>query len=638
MFINTFNHRRFIICLPWLLGSIAFSAFSKEDLAENVKGDSSDKPNFVWIVSEDNSIHYQNLFFDGGATTPHIAELAKKGLKFTHAFSNAAVCSSARSTLATGVYGPRIATHYHRGLKKTKLPKDWPLFQVLLNEAGYYSSNNYKKDYNFKAPQSIWHDSSKKASWRNRPDKSSPFFHMESHSASHESRMHFSEQSIDSKKLKHQANSVKLFPYFPDTAVFRYSHAYYLDKQLEIDRIVGETINKLKQDNLMDDTFIFYFGDHGGVLPRSKGYLYESGLHVPLVVYVPKNFRHLVDFELGKEVKGFVSFVDFAPTLLKLAGLDHPEYIDGKAFLGIGVNGKEVNNRDITFGYADRFDEKFDMVRSVRKGQYKYIRNYQGYYPDGLHNNYRYGQLAYKQWRKLNNEGKLNDIQSQFFQPRPAEQLFDIEADPHEVNNLADQPKYQQKMTQLRRYLNQQAKTMPDLSFYPESELIKKANSDLIGFAKNHQDDIAALVDIADLAVKPYKLVADELKQHLSSNNEWHRYWALINANMFGEQAKGLTEVITPLLQDKSVMVRIRAAEFLGQITQINPMPTLAKIIATEQSPGVVLAALNTVTYLTSRGLELNSELQVSAVARKNSLVRQRIKYLKSSIVSHKNN
>ncbi|MFV2068013.1 MAG: sulfatase, partial [Pirellulales bacterium] len=425
-------------------------------------GRAADRPNVVWIVSEDNSTHYLEHFFEGGAKAPQIEALAAHGLTFDHAFSNAPVCSVARTTLATACYGPRIGTQFHRRYKIAPMPEGLRMFPAYLRDAGYYTTNNSKKDYNAVEGEGVWDESSRKASWRHRPDKSQPFFHMQSHPASHESSLHFSQGVYANEATTTDPASVTLADYFPDTPLFRYTHARYLDRMAIIDGIVADTVAKLKEDGLLEDTFIFYFGDHGGVLPRSKGYLYESGLHVPLVVRVPKNFQHLVDANVGDRVDGFASFIDFGPTVLNLAGVDVPSPVDGKPFLGKGVSMDEVNARDESFGYADRFDEKYDLIRSIRKGKYQYIRHYQPYLPDGLQNNYRYKMLAYKEWRALFQAGKLSGPQRQFFQPKAVEALFDVEADPHEVNNLADDPKYADLLTGLRARLQEIVNTTQD--------------------------------------------------------------------------------------------------------------------------------------------------------------------------------
>ncbi|MDP6502460.1 MAG: sulfatase-like hydrolase/transferase, partial [Planctomycetota bacterium] len=276
------------------------------------------KPNFVWILSEDNSIHYLRLYGYELGATPAIESLAKEGIVFDHAFSCGPVCSVARSTLATGCLAPRVGFQYHRKSAMANLPQGALMFPAYLKQAGYFTTNNSKKDYNVVEGKGVvWNQSSRKATWRNRPE-GTPFFHMQTYGMSHESSLHF--KSLKPAELKTPVDKVKLFPYFPDTPTFRYTHARYFDRMKVIDASVGKLVGQLKDDGLLEDTFIFYFGDHGGVLPRSKGYIYESGLHVPLVVRIPDNWKHLVNLNRGTRTKGFVSFIDFGPTLLNLAG------------------------------------------------------------------------------------------------------------------------------------------------------------------------------------------------------------------------------------------------------------------------------------------------------------------------------
>ena len=559
----------------------------------------AERPNVVWIVSEDNSIHYMDLFFDGGAKTPHIEALAKDGLTFRNAFSNAAVCSVARTTLATGCLGPRIGTQFHRRYKQSTLHGQ-KLFTAYLRDAGYYTSNNSKQDYNATPSKGAWDESSNKASWRKRPDKSQPFFHMQSHAESHEGRLHFRENVFQNQKTQHDPDSVKLADYFPDTKLFRYTHAYYKDRMLVIDNIVGDTVAKLKEDGLLEDTFIFYFGDHGGVLPRGKGYIYESGLHVPLVVRVPENFRSLVDVEPGSSVEGAVSFVDFGPTVLNLAGAKVPKPMDGVPFLGTGVSMAEVNTRDESFGYADRFDEKYDLLRSLRKGKYQYIRCYQPFLPDGLQNNYRYRMMAYEEWRQLFKSGKLNEAQSQFFAAKPVELLYNTEADPHEVHNLATSAEHQTILKDLRGRLQRKMKVMPDLSFYPESYLVENALDNAVAFGQQHQSDIAAMIDTADLALLPFSAAKQKLATALSSDSAMQRYWGTMVCSAFGKQAAEFSTVVGKLAEsDPSDVVRMRAAEFLGLIENRNPHPIFNDIIGKTDSGVLATEVLNSVTYFT---------------------------------------
>ena len=556
------------------------------------------RPNFVFLVSEDNSIHYLKLY-GYGASTPNIAALAKDGLTFNHAFSNSPVCSVARSTLATSLLAPRAGFQYHRKSAMANLPKGYLPWSAMLRQAGYYTANNSKTDYNFvHNMKQLWNESSRNASWRKRAD-GQPFFYMQSIGQSHESSLHFSQQVFENEKTKHDPSKVKLAPYHPDTPVFRYTHARYLDRIQMIDGLLGNVVKRLADDGLLEDTFIFYFGDHGGVLPRGKGYAYESGLHVPLVVRIPKNFAHLVDHQRGTRTDGFVSFIDFGPTVLNLAGLKPPKLADGRAFLGKDVSAKDLAARDEAFGYADRFDEKYDLVRTLRKGKYTYIRNLQGYYPDALQNNYRYRMLAFREWRELFDAGKLGAAQSQFHQRRPAEQLFDVEADPHQVRNLAADPKYALVLHNLRAALNKKLRDINDLSFYPESQMVAVALGNGVAYGKKHSEEIARLADIADLALKkPYALAQKPLAQAMASRIPWERYWACTTASVIGQPAKPLIPNAKKLLNDENLMVRMRAAEFLGSIQAADPMPTLLGVLNTAKTEQELMLTFNAVVYL----------------------------------------
>ena len=557
----------------------------------------AERPNIVWIVSEDNSIHYLRHFFEEGAKAPNIEALAAHGLTFDHAFSNAPVCSVARTTLMTSCYAPRIGTQYHRRYRMMETP-GVRMFPYYLRAEGYYTTNNSKKDYNAVEGEGVWDESSRKASWRNRPEESTPFFHMESHGQSHESSLHFSREHFETNETEHDPARVKLAPYHPNTPMFRYTHARYLDRMQVIDGIVGQTVAKLKEDGLLEDTFIFYFGDHGGVLPRSKGYIYESGLHVPLVVRVPDSFRHLVDAEHGTRVKGFVSFVDFGPTVHQLVGVNRrPESIDGRPFLGAGITSSEVNGRDEAFGYADRFDEKYDMIRSLRKGRFQYIRNYQSWLPDGLNNNYRYKNLAYAEWRDLFESEELEGTPKQFFESKPVEMLFDCEADPHQVVNLAGDPAHAETLAGLRARLRTIVKEMPDTSFYPESYYLGRIVQEGARLGKGEKGDIEELVDTADLALLPLSEARPKIKAALKSPNSMVRYWGAMVCTAFGAGAVELADEVQPLLSDEVEIVRVRAAEFLGRIGKINPQPVLTEIVNTTRDPVVATEALNSVAW-----------------------------------------
>lgn len=587
-----------------------------------------EKPNIVWIMSEDNSKHYLKHFDETGAVAPNIEALAANGVTFDRAFSCGAVCSVARTTLITSVYAPRLATQYHRRIGLAKMPGDWQMFPAYLRDAGYYTTNNSKKDYNAVEPKGVWDESSNKAHWKNRPDKK-PFFHVQTYGQSHESSLHFKQEWADNPDNKTLTNSVKLAPYHPDTPLFRLTYAHYHDRIKVIDEQVGNLIQQLTNDGELENTFIFYFGDHGGVLPRGKGYIYESGLHVPLVVRVPEKWKQLSPFQKGERTKGFVEFVDFGPTVLKLAGAEVPAHVDGTPFLGKGVSTNDVDSRNSTFGYVDRMDEKYDFCRSIRQDNWKYIRNYQAIYPDGLQNNYRYEMLAYREWREMFREGKLNATQQQFFQPKPAEMLFDLSADPYEVHNVAGQAEHQATLQKLRSTLSAQVKSLPDLSFVPESAMVAEAIDDPIAYGQKHKTQIAGLVDIADLAVQPLSQSKEKLRAAIHSTDPWARYWAFSVCGILGEQANAFYET-AQLAQnnDTDLLVRLRAAEFLGVTGKSDPIPTIRNILQESDAPTVNLIALQTLVHFKDGPFKYDTSLDTSSVKAVNGEVSRRLGYL----------
>ncbi len=597
-----------------LLALVTFAAacFHSMEVKAETSATSEAQPNFVWLMSEDNSTHFMHHFDPHGPQTPNIERLAKNGLTFTHAFSNAPVCSVARTTLATGCYGPRIGTQFHRKEVPVPLPSEQHLIPTYLRQIGYYTANNVKTDYNIKPREQVWDESSRKATWRKRRT-GQPFFYKQSFAVSHESSLHFPEKDITGKPTKTDPEKVFVPPIHPDTDTFRYTYARYHDNIRKMDQQIGQVVAELEKDGLLEDTFIFYFGDHGGVLPGSKGYAYETGLHVPLVVRIPEKWKHLVPGERGTRIDGFVSFVDFGPTLLHLAGIEIPRGLDGNPFLGEGITLEMLNRRHTTFGYADRFDEKYDLVRTVRKGRYKYMRNYQPFNFDGMQNDYRYKMVAYRQWRELYEAGKLDEVQSFFFRARAPEALYDLETDPYETNNLAEDPAYQEKLAELRTELNQWVKGMPDLSFYPENYLIENAFDHPVAFGRAHRKEIAELVEVADLQLLPFPEAKVGIARALASDHPWKRYWGLIVCSTFARKAADFVpEAKAIAANDPENLNRVRAAEFLGLVGAVDPRPLIKKSLLEADSSTEANLILNTAVLLEDGepGYDLNfSEL-----------------------------
>ena len=609
---------------------LTFSALSADEQI-NPTAPQAPRPNIVWLVSEDHSVHYLKLFSEHGAETPHIELLAEHGLTFNHAFSNASVCSVARTTLATGCYGPRIGTQFHRRSVEFPMPDGLKMFPEYLIEAGYYTANNNKTDYNATAGKNVWNDSSKKATWRNRK-ADQPFFYMQSFPASHESSLHFTAKQMASEKTLHDPDQVFVAPYHPDTPTFRYTYARYLDRMKQMDEQVGAVVEELTKDGMLEDTFIFYFGDHSGVLPRGKGYAYESGLHFPLVVRIPEKWRHMIDREPGSRVNGFVSFIDLGPTALNLAGVAVPTLMDGKPFFGSGIKHAEADTRDEAFGCADLFVEKYDLVRTLRKGRYEYVRNFQPFNFDGLQNNYRYEMLAYQEWRTLYEAGRLNAVQQQFFEARPAEQLFDIDMDPYETQNLADDPQFADAFLDMRNRLTSRVKNMPDLSLYPESVLAEVAVKNPVQFGQEHLSKIGELVDVSNLSLLPFDGARSGIESALRSHDAMTRYWALIVCSSHVAAAREFIPATQKLAaDDNNGLVRVRAAEFLGLIGAAERQAVIVDALKKSTSALEAGLILNTVTLLQdgkSRYKFAIDKSMFSPTMRKNDTIQRRLEYL----------
>ncbi|MBU3024231.1 sulfatase-like hydrolase/transferase [Zobellia galactanivorans] len=592
-------------------------------------------PNIVWIVSEDNSKHYLKLFDENGIETPNIEALAEHGIQFDRAFSNAPVCSVARSTIISGCYAPRIGAQFHRRSKLVPMPDSLRMFPAYLRDAGYYTANNSKEDYNLVKSDDAWDESSGKATWKKRKGNQ-PFFYVHNIGTTHESRIHFPESDMENVPTITQGEKYKVQPNHPDTELFHYTNARYRDKIKEMDGQLGEVVKALEADGLLENTFIFYYGDHGGVLPGSKGYLYETGLHVPMVVRIPENYKDWVDLKIGGKTDRFVSFIDLAPTVLNLAGVQIAEQIDGKPILGNGVDAKELDQENVTYGYADRFDEKYDMVRSVRKGKYKYIRNYQPFNFDGLMNEYRYKQAAYGEWEKMYEEGRLNEQQSAFFKSRAPEMLYDVESDPYETVNLAGDPKFEAKVQEMRGLLNDWVEGMPDLSFYPEFYLIENAFDAPVEFGRTHQKEIQDYIATANLMLEEAAAVQAQLKDLLQSSDPWQRYWALIVCSSFGDGVKALAPDIKEIAKnDGQAVNRVRAAEFLGITKTGDPVPIMLEALYSAQYETEALLILNSIVLLGSHDYGYNFPIDERKISpdfrKKKSEVVRRLEFLKTS-------
>ncbi len=451
--------------------------FSCNQKATEIKSiDYPNRPNIVWIVVEDMSPEHLETYGGTGGKTPHLNALAAESLQYQNAFSTAGVCAPSRAALITGAYQTSIGAMHMRTLAPSAatgdayppgfkgysavLPNGMLPYPIHLRMAGYYVTNNVKEDYQFRSPVTMWDESSNKAHYRNRPDPNQPFFSIFNFTTTHESQV-WAREGQDS--LLVDPKDITVPPVYPDDSVARRTLARFITNVMRMDKQVGEVIAQLKADGLYENTIIFFYSDHGDGMPYFKRELYDRGLKFPLLVKAPW-------LEGGTKTDELVSFVDFGPTLLSLAGIPIPESMQGQAFLGE----QKAESRNYVYAARDRMDSEYDRVRAVSDGRYKYIRNYMPEKPNYQNIQYRLQNPLMVHLLELNEKGLLNENQARWFAPnKPNEELYDTSTDPWEFTNLAGNPDYADKLTELRKAHEDWVAEFGDMGALNEMEMVR---------------------------------------------------------------------------------------------------------------------------------------------------------------------
>lgn len=542
-------------------------------------GFGAERPNILWITSEDNSADWLGCYGNTQARSPELDKLASQGLRFTRAYANAPVCAVARSSILNGVHAVTQGTHHMRS--RYPIPEDIIPYVTAMRSAGYYCTNRSKTDYNFKGRDTaLWDDCSGKAHYRNRP-QGQPFLAVMNLTISHESSLFAQNIAANRKRGDIPAMprldpaALKLPPYLPDLPEIRSDMAIYHDVVTALDREVGRILTELEREGLAEDTIVFYYSDHGGILPRAKRYLEDSGTRVPLLVRLPDKWRHLSPFAPGAPVDELVSFVDLAPTLLSLAGIkDIPPSMEGRPFLG--ALRKTPPRDDVVYLSADRFDEiPGGMRRGITDGRWKYIRNFSPHLPGAPLSNYQFGQAGWRAWRKAWQEGALEKrYQTVWIPPQPVELLFDLSRDPHEVRNLAEDPPSRTRLLAMRERLRAEMIRHRDAGLVPELMMAMISKEKPVSrYVKEYGDRFPSLVDLAFLsgAAKPSDV--SDLRNHFGSADPLVRYWAAHAALSSPEVGESLLPDLRRLLKDPETSVRLTAArallttEWAGEVT-----------------------------------------------------------------------
>lgn len=511
------------------------------------------KPNILWLTSEDNSADWLGCYGNPYAETPNLDKLAKEGFQYMHAYCNTSACSPSRSTWITGMNAVSLGTHHQRS--RYAIPHDQiKYYPDFLQEAGYYTGNYDKTDYNIGGRQDkeCWNNT-EKVDWQNLRNQQ-PFFQVINFHRSHESRI-----NDKLNENKHDPALTKLRPYHPDLPVWRKTYAQYYDSLKVMDNDIGLALQKLEQSGLAENTIVVYVSDHGGVMPRSKRFLYLNSIHCPLLIRIPKKYKSLWPADKpGSRVDRLVSFVDMPRTWISLAGGEVPDNMQGRIFLGKDTEPE----KEYHFSFRGRMSDGVDNSRAITTKRYHYIRNYMPYAPWMQYYYWVWRTVATWSWEQLVKEGKATEAQARLFQPKGSEELYDIVNDPDCVRNLIHMPKYAKVTSELRAELRKEQIRINDAGLLPETEmnrLAKQNNTTIYELAHTPSIyNVEALLDAADLALAENTDNLPKLRQMLKSKDVGQRYWGIIGCFLLNDQQGGMMAI-----NDESDEIRAMAAWLL---------------------------------------------------------------------------
>ncbi|MBS1101441.1 sulfatase [Gluconobacter sp. Dm-62] len=585
--------------------SAAFSAGAAKALPSAAAAQSVRKPNIIWIVCHDIHASLLGCYGNSLAVTPTIDALAREGIRFENAYATAPVCSPSRFSLVTGLY-PQSCGPAENMRAVARVAGTFQSLPEQMRDAGYYCTNNVFTDYNCDLdPKVIWDECSVTAHWRNRP-QGKPFFAVYNYLITHESHL------FETGATATDPARVSIPPYLPDTPDIRDSIARNIDMVNRQDKAVAHILDELHQDNLAQDTIVMFFADHGGVQPRTKRYCYEGGLHVPLIVRFPEEFQYLAHRDAGRPSPDLVSLIDMAPTTLALAGAPIPPHMQGQPFLGQQI----APPRDHVFSGRNRMDERLDLMRTVRNDRYRYIRNYMPHRIYGQHNAYEWKGRGYQSWEEEWLAGRLNSTQAAFWQDKPGEELYDIEADPHQISNLVNDPAHQSALQQLRGTLDAQMIAIHDNAFIAEG--LPQS-----GYQESRQPGVYPLPALLALGAKVIQRQAANLpafRASLQDKNEVLRYWAAtgILAVQTPLDARTIHDVAVAFGKENSAVIRAVQGEILLNGSHAaQALGWVADTIAQKANPDASLAAVLAATYgKNARSPDMKTAIQTALTAR----------------------
>ena len=565
-------------------------------------GAAEQKPNILWITGEDMSAKWLGCYGNQQIKTPNFDKFAKEGFLYTRCFAHSPVCAPARSGWITGIHPVSAGTIYMRS--QNELPTALIWYPDALRANGYFAANSTKTDYNTSNRKvggfgggknegtvgnyvNTW-DSYDDTAWQNPSRKpNQPFFQVDNSAGCHESYLHKDKDTNE----EFAPAAMQLAPYHPDIPEMRLDYARYTAGVMKADKAFGNILAKLEADGLAEDTIVVFTSDNGGVIGRSKRFLFGSGTRVAFMVRIPEKFKYLWPAEKsGVRIDRLISFIDMPKTWLAITKSAIPPEMQGNVFLGE----KQDPPREYVFLARERMDEVPDMQRALRDDRFLYIRNYEPFRPNGQYLEYLWKAPSMRAWEGYHKAGKTDAITGAFFRPKPAEQLFDCESDPDNVRNLANDSAHAERLARMREGLKQQQTTLHDCGFLPEGILVQRAKQnkttiyELIRNPKLYdQQGYMKAADAANFA-RPADL--PKLVALLGSSDEGYRYWGVIGCIQLGKQA-ATPEVLsimeklirTDANDERTLDVRVTAALYLCQIEhqKEEALRSFAEIITT---------------------------------------------------------
>ncbi len=536
------------------------------------------RPNILWISCEDISPRL-GCYGDTTANTPNLDHLATEGIRFTHAFSCHGVCAPSRTGIITANYPIALGANHMRS--KANLPPHIKPFPQYLRQAGYYCTNNSKTDYNLVWDQkATWDDTSGKAHWKNRPDKTQPFFAVFNLTMTHESKIWKSGWKGVVSDLKeserHHSEAMIVPPLYPDTLAVREDLSRLADIITVMDRNIGQLLKELDDAGLADDTIVMFWSDHGDGMPRAKRWPYDSGTRVPLIAHVPKKFKTLASVgSPGSTDDRLINLIDLGPTVLSLAGVAIPDGLSDQPFLG----SYQPPDREFIYGARDRIDERFDLVRTVRNRDFRYVRNLMPWRPALQNIAYSEQNATRQEMRKLLAEGKLAPQSAQWFQtPRAAEELYDLNADPWELVNLAKDPAHVATLKALSAECDHWQLEVRDAHLMPEAMLdVAEQTAGSRWMVLHGRDGMARTEKLLNAAKATAQSVAGQSKIEMPQLDtdpavRWWQVMACSKASNVGD----FKAILEAEVKSDEPAIRIAAA---GGLARMGDLTTAAAIL-----------------------------------------------------------